>query len=132
MAGGGARGSVSVTIDGVTVSITTTAGQSAATVAAALVTAINADTALQALNDISAAQGSHVVTTGNLESLVIDDDGLDPPLVPALGLAGRAALALSLAASLVAIARKRAAARRRITNLRTACRAKSSREEPTS
>ena len=79
-------------------------------------TAINADTALQALNDIAAAQGSDVVTTGNLESLVIDDDGLAPPLVPALGLAGRAALALSLAASLVAIARKRPAARRRITN----------------
>lgn len=114
--GTAAGGSVSVTIDGVTVSITTTAGQSAATVAAALVTAINADTALQALNDIAAAQGSDVVTTGNLESLVIDDDGLAPPLVPALGLAGRAALALSLAASLVAIARKRPAARRRITN----------------
>jgi cysteine-rich repeat protein len=100
-------GTVTATIDGVSVQITTTAGQTAAAVAAALAAAINANTALQALFDIAASQTNQVVVTGHLDSFVIDDAGLSSPAVPALGLAGRGVLALALMVSLIGVARTR-------------------------
>jgi cysteine-rich repeat protein len=89
-------GAVTATIDGVVVQITTTPGQSTNSVAAALADAINANTALAAMNDISAAQTNQVVITGTLDSLVINDSGLTPALVPSLGLASRSLLVFAL------------------------------------
>ncbi|HIF94126.1 MAG TPA: metallopeptidase [Myxococcales bacterium] len=89
-------GTVTATIDGVVVQITTTPGQSANSIAAALAAAINANTALAALNDISAAQTNQVVITGILDSLIINDSGLNPAPVPLLGLASRGLLVLTL------------------------------------
>ena len=103
--GSAAGGTVTATIDGVAVQITTTSGQTAADVATALAAAINASTALQALFDIAASQTNQVVVTGNLDSLVIADAGLNPTSVPALGTSGRALLALGLILSAAGVSR---------------------------
>jgi len=80
LAGTASGGSVSVTILAVVVSITTTSGQTAAQVAQALANAINANAALQALGVSATAQGSRVITSGNITASTVTDPGLQNPL----------------------------------------------------
>jgi cysteine-rich repeat protein len=89
-------GTVTAVVDGVEVQIVTSVGQSADLVAGALAAAINASTALAALYDVAASQGSQVVVSGSLDSLVIDDAGLKTPSIPALGVGARGLLVLFL------------------------------------
>jgi hypothetical protein len=60
-------GSASVTVSGVTISVSTNTGQSAASVASALAAAINASPALMAQRVFALASGNHLVTTGVLQ-----------------------------------------------------------------
>jgi cysteine-rich repeat protein len=80
LAGSAAGGSVSVTISGQVVTVTTTAGQTAAQVAQALANAINANTALQALGITATAQGSRVITNGDISESTVTDSGLQSVL----------------------------------------------------
>ncbi|NIL99782.1 MAG: multicopper oxidase domain-containing protein [Acidobacteria bacterium] len=75
-ASGGGPPRVDVTVSGVLIRITTSAGQTAAEVAQAIADAINADTTLQALGVTAAAVGSRVVTNGDITSVDVRDSGL--------------------------------------------------------
>jgi cysteine-rich repeat protein len=95
-------GSVSITVDGVIIEVTTTPGQSAADVLAALAAAINADPTLQGLGISAAVFESELVTSGEVTDLTITDAGLsEEPIVtqhvPALGAQGVAILSALLA-----------------------------------
>lgn len=105
-------GTVSVTLDGVVVQVVTSAGQTSSEVFALLAAAINASTALQALYALAAAQSGQAVVTGNLEDFSLGDTGLTliSSRVPALGVAGRAILALLLLLSLGRLSRRRSLA----------------------
>ena len=100
-------GTVTATIAGVAVQITTTMGQSSSDVAAALAAAINASTALQALQVVAATQTNRVVVSGVLDSFSLDDAGFEPPGVPALGGAARALLALLMGGAAIRFSRRR-------------------------
>jgi len=111
-------GSVSVTIDGVLVSIPTSLGQSGAQVAAALAAAIEAHPTLAAAGVVAEAQGSQIAVTGSVSGFTLDDPGLSqqpfsPVPVPSLSPSGRllAASALALFAALCLRRRARAVAR---------------------
>jgi cysteine-rich repeat protein len=109
-------GSVSVTIDGVLVSISTSAGQSGAQVAAALAAAIEADPTLAAAGVVAEVQGEKIGVTGSVSGFTLADPGLsqNPPIpVPALSPAGGllAAGSLMLCAALALRRRARGAAR---------------------
>ncbi len=69
-------GSVSVTVSGQVVTVTTTAGETAAQVAEALASAINANPALQAAGVTATAQGNRLITNGDITSISINDGGL--------------------------------------------------------
>jgi cysteine-rich repeat protein len=84
-------GSVSVTIEGVLVSITTSAGQTGAQVAAALAAAIEADPTLAAEGIVAEVQGEKIAVTGSVSGFTLADPGLSqqPPIpVPSLSPAG--------------------------------------------
>ena len=104
-------GSVSVTIDGVLVSIATSAGQSAAQVAAALAAAIQAEPTLAAGGVTAVVMGGQIAVTGAVTSFVLDDPGLGPaPIpVPSLSPLGRLLAAAALALMAAPILRRRAA-----------------------
>jgi len=74
LGGTASGGSVSVNVSGHLVTVTTTAGQTAAQVAAALAAAMNAQ------GVAATAQGSRVVTTGDITSVTISDAGLQSRL----------------------------------------------------
>ena len=78
-------GAVDLTVSGVLISVTTTAGQSAANVIAALVDAINADPTLSAAGISALANASVLTTNGTIDNLVISDPGLSEAMAPALG-----------------------------------------------
>jgi len=95
-------GSVSVTVDGVLVSIPTTLGQSAAQVAAALAAAIEANPTLAAAGIAAAVQNGQIAVTGNVSGFTLADSGLSqqplPPVaVPSLSPAGHLLAATMLA-----------------------------------
>jgi cysteine-rich repeat protein len=69
-------GSVSVTVAGTVITVTTAAGQTPAQVALALANAINASAALQALGVTATAQGARVITNGDVTSVNPTDAGL--------------------------------------------------------
>jgi spore coat protein A len=69
-------GGVDITVDGVLVSVPTTAGQTTAEVAQAVAAAIEADPVLSANGVTAFADGNRVVTTGTIESVSITDPGL--------------------------------------------------------
>lgn len=110
-------GSVSLTVDGVPVQVTTTAGESAEDVLAALVAAINADPTLQGLGTTASLVAGSLVTDGAVADLVIGDPGLSQTSastsVPALGPSGAALLIALLAGSLLLATRDRARGPRR-------------------
>ena len=86
-------GTVEFTIDGVMLVVVTTAGQSAATVAANVAAAINADATLSGLGITATAVGGIVTTNGSVTAALIADPGLShAAAVPALSLWGLALL----------------------------------------
>lgn len=92
-------GSVSVTVDGVTLPVVTLVGTSALDVLGDLAAAINADPTLQGLGTTGAVLGGVLVTNGTVSDFTILDPGLteSPPVaVPALGPWGVGALAALL------------------------------------
>jgi cysteine-rich repeat protein len=84
--GTAAGGSVTLIVEGVLLVVPTTAGQSAAQVAAVIAAAINADPTLMGMGIVASGVGDVLVTTGSLDSVVINDPGLAPsvPLGPAV------------------------------------------------
>jgi len=105
-------GSVSVTVDGVLVSVTTTAGQWQSVLAAAVADAINNDETLSQQGVSAVAIGNRVVTNGSIESVVITDPGLsENPLfaVPSLAPWGLAAVSALLLVVAALVLRRRAA-----------------------
>ena len=97
-------GSVSVTIEGVLVSVPTSAGQNGAQVAAALGAAIEANPTLAAAGIVAEVQGEKIAVTGGVSDFTLADPGLSqqPPIpVPSLSPAGNllAAAALTLLAA---------------------------------
>jgi len=91
-------GTVTATIDGVVVQISTVAGQDGAAVASALAATINSSSQIQALYGVATAQSGNVAITGSLDSFAVDDAGLNPASIPALAPAARALLWLGLLA----------------------------------
>jgi cysteine-rich repeat protein len=80
LAGTAVGGSVSVTISGQVVTVTTTAGQTGAQVALALANAVNANSALQAAGITATSQGNWLITNGDITSVTISDAGLQANL----------------------------------------------------
>jgi spore coat protein A len=76
ISGTAAGGSISITLSGVVVTVTTTAGQSASQVAQALASAIDANASLLAAGINATAAGGRVITNGDITSASIADAGL--------------------------------------------------------
>ncbi len=95
-------GAVQLEIDGQPIEVTTTAGQTAEQVVAALSAAVNGDPTLAGLGVAAVAQGNTLLTNGTLGALVVTDPGLSesPVAVPALpGLGALLLLAAALGLS---------------------------------
>jgi hypothetical protein len=69
-----------MTVGGQVISVTTTAGMTAAQVAQALANAINANAVLQAAGITATAQGSRVITDGDISGSTVTDSGLQSVL----------------------------------------------------
>jgi cysteine-rich repeat protein len=86
-----AGGDVTITVDGVVVVVPTTGGQTAEQVASAVAAALTADPTLSSAGVTSFADGNRIVTTGAIDSLVLNDAGLGLaapiPTLPPLALA---------------------------------------------
>ncbi len=111
VSGTAAGGTITLVIDGVTVDVVLTPGMTAEQVAAAIAAAINGNAALSQLGIAALANGTHVETNGDIESVNNTDPGITltgPPLVPALGGAAAALLGVLIAALGVRTQRKRA------------------------
>lgn len=76
LSGTAAGGSVSITVAGVPISVTTTPGQSAAQVIAALASAVQANPTLQAAGITATAAANRLVVNGDITSVTIADAGL--------------------------------------------------------
>jgi len=107
-------GTVQVVVDGVTVGVTTTAGQSPAQVVAALAAAILANPTLSAAGVIAGSIGNTLWTTGDIpDPATITDAGLDEVIIPTLSTLGASVLAAGLAlAALRRLRRARVSGRR--------------------
>jgi hypothetical protein len=71
---------VDVTVSGVLIRVTTTAGQTAAQVVQAIADAINADLVLQGLGVTATVDGTRVVTNGDITDVDVRDSGLSDVL----------------------------------------------------
>ena len=103
-------GNVTITVDGVLLVVPTTAGQLGGAVAAAVAAALAADPTLSASGVTAFADAQRVVTTGTIDSVVVNDAGLSTSpsaLVPGLSGLGL----VLLAGALVVTARQRRLAR---------------------
>ena len=69
-------GSFSITVAGIVITVTTAAGQTSGQVALALANAINANATLQSLGVTATAQGTRVITNGDVTSVNPADGGL--------------------------------------------------------
>jgi spore coat protein A len=90
-------GSVSVTVDGVLVMVTTSAGQTPGDVVAALAAAITANSTLAGQGISAVAIGDRLITNGTLGATTVADPGLStqpPPAVPSISAWGSALAAL--------------------------------------
>ncbi len=87
---------MSITLDGVSVTVATNAGESAEQVIANLVAAINEDATLQSLGTAAIAEGNELLTNGTVTETEINDAGLSaegatavpslsPPAIASLG-----------------------------------------------
>ncbi len=103
-------GTVEFTVDGVMLVVVTTAGQSAATVAANVAAAINGDATLSGLGITATAEGNIVTTNGSVTETAINDPGLSHAtrvLVPALSTWGFVLLAALLIGTALWMVRRR-------------------------
>jgi phage tail sheath gpL-like len=94
-------GSVSITLDGVSVTVATNAGESAEQVIANLAAAINGDATLQSLGITAAADGNELLTNGMVSETAINDAGLtaeESTEVPSLSAPMIASLVVLMAA----------------------------------
>lgn len=69
-------GTINLILEGVTVSVNSSPGQTATAAAAAVVDSINANTALQAIHAVAVNDEGRIVVTGTVESIEINDAGL--------------------------------------------------------
>jgi extracellular elastinolytic metalloproteinase len=69
-------GTITLKIDGVSLHLDTTAGQSPTEVPSIIADAVNADTALEAIADVAVNEDGKVVVTGNVEKFELSDPGL--------------------------------------------------------
>ncbi|MGR8948078.1 MAG: M36 family metallopeptidase [Gammaproteobacteria bacterium] len=76
LTGTASGGSVILILDGVEILITTSIGQSAATVAGALASAVNNSTTLQAVSGIALNDDAQLVVTGEVDEFILTDAGL--------------------------------------------------------
>jgi spore coat protein A len=89
-------GDVEITVDGILVVVPTSGGQSQEQVVQAIAAAIEADPTLAAAGVTAFADGNRVVTTGTIDSVVVNDAGLStspPAMVPSLSPVALAVLA---------------------------------------
>jgi len=103
-------GDVAITVDGILVVVPTSAGQTQEQVAQAIAAALASDPTLSAAGVTAIALENRVVTTGTIDSVVVNDGGLStsPPLpVPSLGPAGVGVLAGALTVLSAAALRRR-------------------------
>jgi hypothetical protein len=95
-------GNVALIVSGVSIQVTTKGGASAAQVAVALAAAINANATLGAVGITATAAGGTVTTNGRIDSVTINDPGLEiqspPQAIPALSPEGLILLGLLLLA----------------------------------
>jgi streptogramin lyase len=94
-------GSVSITLDGVSVTVVTNAGESAEQVIANLAAAINADATLESLGTTAAAEGNELLTNGMVTETAINDAGLtsdESTAIPSLSAPMIASLVVLMAA----------------------------------
>ena len=94
-------GSVSITLDGVSITVVTSEGDSAEQVLANLAAAINGDATLQSLGTTAIADGNELITTGSVSDVSIQDAGLTQgaaaTLVPSLSGSAIASLGVLIA-----------------------------------
>jgi cysteine-rich repeat protein len=94
-------GNVTITVDGVVLVVPTSQGQSASQVVSDIAAAIEADPTLSAAGVSAFASGTTLVTTGSIESVVVNDPGLavpaEVPAVPPWGLFVIAGLVFAVA-----------------------------------
>jgi hypothetical protein len=69
-------GNVSITLDGVSITVVTDDGDSAEQVLVNLAAAINGDATLQSLGTTAIADGNELITTGSISDVRIEDTGL--------------------------------------------------------
>jgi hypothetical protein len=95
-------GTLAITIDGVSITVATNAGDSTEQVLANLATAINEDATLQSLGTAATVVGDELITNGKVTETVINDTGLsgNEPIaaVPSLSPPAIASLAVLMAA----------------------------------
>jgi hypothetical protein len=110
VSGSAQGGTLTLNVEGVVVVVATTAGQTAAEVAAAIADAINANDQLSSLGVAAVANGNQVTTSGgHLAPPLVSDPGLSAVLVtnvPSLSL-----VALGLLGALLAVSGARRARR---------------------
>ena len=75
-------GSVQTVINGVTLSVTTSAGETASQVAEKVAAAVMEDVSLAGLGISASANGAQFITSGIIDSITIDDPGLAAPELP--------------------------------------------------
>jgi hypothetical protein len=93
---------ITFSVEGVALQITTTAGQTAAEVAEAMVSQIQLDATLQGLGIYGFAMAERVLTNGSASDLVISDPGITqqvPLILPVASSGGALILAMSLLAT---------------------------------
>jgi cysteine-rich repeat protein len=106
-------GTVTLVVDGVSVQVTTTPAQTAASVLAALAAEINGNPTLQGLGVTASVVDGELVVGGDVSSVTVGDPGLSeepqgsPPEVPALGAPGAALLVALLGAGFLCCAQPR-------------------------
>ena len=79
-AGTAAGGTVSIVVAGRSISVTTTVGQTAVSIAQALAAAVNADSVLQAAGVSALARGDRVIVRGDITSADVGDVGITAPV----------------------------------------------------
>jgi spore coat protein A len=105
-------GMVDVTVDGVLVSVPTTAGQTLAQVTAAVADAITNDATLAGQGVSAVAIGNRIVTNGTIGDVFITDPGLSEfPVIPVPALSGWALGGLTAILALAGLAALRRARR---------------------
>jgi spore coat protein A len=108
ISGAALGGDVTITVDGVVVVVPTTNGQTSDQVATSIAAAVNADPTLAGNGVTAFTDGSRVVTTGTIDSVVSNDPGLNAGgiPIPLLSPATQVLVVLSITLVVAAITRR--------------------------